>query len=101
MTKPQHMEALDRANVVRLKRAEIGRDIKEGKLKVSDVLEHWAVQTMFVWDLLSRQKRWGSRKDGHTSGRRVTNLLRLCGIGETRQVKDLTARQKTELSKYV
>ena len=45
--------ALRRGNAIRLARAEIRRALKRGRIDIRDALEHPAVQTMPVYELLA------------------------------------------------
>src|SRR3954471_13796305 len=58
---PQHLQALHRANQVRLARADLKRRVAEGHVSASEiVLECPAeVEGMAVADLLMSQRRWG------------------------------------------
>lgn len=89
----QHMEALEKANTVRLERAQIKRDIRDGKCTVIDVLEGkpFVCDTMTVMELLCSQRRWAAkrtRKFLHT----ITPYL-----NENRQLKCLTPRERNVL----
>lgn len=88
---PQHLEALDRANEVRLARAELKREIKSGARSVADLI-HPAnplpdfAEAMSVDQLLKAQRRWGTT--------RARSFLRGLGIGEKRLLSQLTTRQR-------
>src|SRR3954469_4888028 len=58
---PQHLRALQRANEVRLARAELKRRVAEGELTAADVVldSPWEAKSMTVSDLLMSQRRWG------------------------------------------
>ena len=87
----QRMEALDRANAVRSRRAQLKRDIAAGREQVSRVLARQpaCVETMRVRDLLLALPRWGQVK--------TNKVLHCCVISPTRTVSDLTARQRAAL----
>jgi hypothetical protein len=89
---PQHMQALQRANRVRLARAELKRQIATGEVTAADVVRAntWEVQTMAVAELLMSQRRWG-----HTRARRF-----LAGIpmAETKTIGSMTVRQRETLA---
>jgi hypothetical protein len=89
---PQHMQALQRANRVRLARAELKRQIAVGELTAADVVRSnsWEIQTMAVAELLMSQRRWG-----HTRARRF-----LAGIpmAETKTIGSMTIRQRDTLA---
>src|SRR5690242_2231902 len=58
---PQHMQALQRANKVRLARAELKRRIAAGEISAGEVILTcpWEADSMSVADLLMSQRRWG------------------------------------------
>ncbi|MGI8802244.1 MAG: hypothetical protein ACR2KV_08735 [Solirubrobacteraceae bacterium] len=89
---PQYMRALERANEVRLARAELKRRVAEGELRVADVVlaSPWETQSMAVADLLMSQRRWG-----RTRARRF-----LAGIpmSETKTIGSMTERQRLRLA---
>jgi len=89
---PQHMQALHRANRVRLARAELKRRIGLGELSAAEVVRanSWEVQTMAVAELLMSQRRWG-----HTRARR---FLAAIPMAETKTIGSMTVRQRETLS---
>lgn len=86
MSQPQHMEALERANTVRLGRADVKRKLIAREISLSEVLAHPDVQSARLRDVLAWQWKWGNM--------RVRNLLGALQISETRTVGELTDRQK-------
>ena len=84
----QCMEALDRANMIRLERARIKRQIHDGEATVADVLEAepYVCDSMTIHQLLTAQERWGDV--------RARKFLRHLQIAELRRVGDLTPRQR-------
>jgi hypothetical protein len=88
---PQYMRALQRANQVRLARAELKRRIATGELEVTDVLLDfpWEAEGMAVGDLLVSQHRWG-----HTRCRRFLAQL---PMSEQKTIGSLTDRQRQTL----
>ena len=58
---PQYMRALERANQVRLARAELKRRVASGEIEVAEVILDcpWEADSMAVADLLMSQRRWG------------------------------------------
>ncbi len=91
-TDPQRLRALERANAIRLARAELKRRIAEGDISVAEVLleppphaTSWA-----VWDLLISQRRWGTS--------RCRKFLWKNHINETKQIGALTERQRRLLA---
>ena len=89
---PQHMQALQRANKVRLARAELKRQVAAGEISASEVILEcpWEAASMSVADLLMSQRRWG-----HT---RCRNFLAGVPMSETKTVGSMTQRQRHALS---
>jgi hypothetical protein len=89
---PQHMQALQRANKVRLAQAELKRRIAAGEINASEVILTcpWEADSMSVADLLMSQRRWG-----HT---RCRNFLAGVPMSETKTVGSMTQRQRHALS---
>jgi hypothetical protein len=89
---PQHMQALQRANKVRLARAELKRQVAAGEISASEVILEcpWEAASMTVADLLMSQRRWG-----HT---RCRNFLAGVPMSETKTVGSMTQRQRHALS---
>jgi hypothetical protein len=89
---PQHMRALQRANEVRLARAELKRSVTDGETTAAAVVLEcpWQVESMAVAELLMSQHRWG-----HTRARRF-----LAGIPmtETKTIGSMTERQRRSLA---
>ena len=85
---PQHLQALARANQVRLARAALKRAIAGGEVSVAEVVVEapWESKTMSISELLASQHRWG-----RTRSRKFLSAL---GLGENKRVKTLTARQR-------
>ncbi len=91
-TGPQRLQALERANAVRLKRAELKRRIADGRVSAADVILDlpWEATSWPVGELLTSQRRWGSI--------RAHKLLAGLHISETRPAGDLTERQRRVLA---
>lgn len=89
---PQHIEALARANRVRLTRAALKRSVAAGNVTAADVVRTcpWEAETMKLIELLTSQRRWG-----RTRARKLLNDLRL---REHKPLGDLTDRQRGELA---
>jgi hypothetical protein len=87
----QRMEALERANDTRSRRAQLKRDVKAGRQPVREVLldppEY--IETMKVWDLLLVMPKWGRVK--------VNKVLSQCRISPSKTVGGLSERQRREL----
>ncbi len=89
---PQRMRALERANEVRLARAELKRRIAHGDVSAADIIlacpgeaSSWS-----VGDLLLSQRRWGST--------RCRKFLMRNQINEKKKIGDLTDRQRRLLA---
>lgn len=89
---PQRMRALERANAVRLARAELKRQIAHGRLSAADVILElpWEATSWSVGELLMSQRRWGSN--------RTHKLLSGLQISENRHLGKLTERQRRVLA---
>lgn len=89
---PQHMRALERANTVRLARAELKRAIARGDLDASDVVREcpWETESMTISELLTSQRRWGRT--------RARKFLLPLSLNENKQLGTLTSRQRRLLS---
>jgi len=89
---PQHLQALQRANRVRLARAELKRRIAEGEVTAADVIltSPWEASSMAIGDVLMSQRRWG--------GTRCRKFLAMFRISETKTVGSLTERQRHALA---
>jgi len=89
---PQHMQALARANEVRLARAELKRRVMEGHTTAADVILDlpWEAESMAVAELLMSQHRWG-----HTRARR---FLATIPMTETKTIGSMTDRQRYSLA---
>ena len=89
---PQHLRALNRANEVRLARAQLKRRVALGEITAGDVIldSPWEADSMAVADLLMSQRRWG-----HQRCRRV---LAQIPVSETKTVGSLTERQRLALA---
>jgi hypothetical protein len=84
----QCMQALARANQVRLARAELKRQIGAGHRAVTDVISEspWEADSMSLSELLCSQRRWGRA--------RSRKLLSSTALGEAKKVGSLTERQR-------
>ena len=85
---PQHLQALERANAVRLARAELKRRIAAGEICAADVIMRspWEAESMTVADLLTSQRRWGQT--------RCRRFLQSIPISESKTVGSMTERQR-------
>jgi hypothetical protein len=91
MKKPQHMQALDRANEVRLARARLKREVGRGEREAADVIEEAPpeTETMTIAELLTSQRRWGRT--------RARKFLTPMALNENKRLGDLTFRQRKML----
>ncbi len=89
---PQHMQALARANRVRLARAELKRSIGRGEADVAEVIRDcpWETESMTLSELLTSQRRWGRT--------RARKLLQGLALSENKRLGTLTPRQRAILS---
>ena len=85
---PQHMEALARANRVRLARAELKRSIARGDIDASAVVREcpWETESMTIAELLTSQRRWGRT--------RARKFLLGVSLSENKRLGTLTSRQR-------
>jgi hypothetical protein len=90
--RPQHMQALQRANEVRLARAELKRQVGEGAIAVDEVILTcpWEAASMTIAELLTSQRRWGTT--------RCRKFLAAIGMPETKTVGSMTERQRSLLA---
>lgn len=97
--KPQNMQALDRAQDIRLNRARIKERVGQGLEKVSDLLDgphapYYYLITCPLEYLLKSQPRWG--------GAKVANLCSAAGIRrENMHIGELTDRQVKAAADYL
>lgn len=89
---PQHMQALARANRVRLARAELKRSIARGDIEAADVIRDcpWETESMTLAELLTSQRRWGRT--------RARKFLLGLSLSENKRLGTLTERQRALLS---
>lgn len=89
---PQHMRALERANQVRLARAELKRRVASGETGVAEVILDcpWEANSMAVADLLMSQRRWGQT--------RCRKFLAQIPMSEQKTVGSMTERQRRTLA---
>jgi hypothetical protein len=88
----QHMRALERANEVRLARAELKRRVAFGKIDVAEVILKcpWEADSMAVADLLVSQRRWGQT--------RCHKFLAQLPMSGQKTVGSMTDRQRRALA---
>ncbi len=87
----QRMEALKRANDIRVRRAQLKKDLKEGRVHIEAILldppEY--VSTAKVFDMLMAVPKFGRVK--------AARLLNQCRISQSKTVGGLSDRQRAEL----
>jgi hypothetical protein len=86
------MRALERANQVRLARAELKREVATGEIAVAEVILRcpWEADSMAVADLLMSQRRWGQS--------RCRKFLAQIPMSEKKTVGSMTERQRRTLA---
>jgi len=89
---PQHMQALEHANRVRLARAELKREIGRGEVAAATVIRDcpWETESMTLAELLTSQRRWGRT--------RARKFLLALAMSENKRLGTLTDRQRLLLS---
>jgi S13-like protein len=87
----QRMEALQRANNIRSRRAQLKRDLKAGRTPIHELLLDPPdyVQTAKVFDLLLAVPKYGRVK--------VNKILGQCRISPSKTLGGLSERQRGEL----
>jgi hypothetical protein len=85
------MEALKRANDIRVRRAKLKKDLKDGRVRVEEILgdppEY--VETAKVFDILLAVPKFGRVK--------AARFLNQCRISQSKTVGGLSERQRAEL----
>jgi hypothetical protein len=86
------MQALARANRVRLARAELKRSIARGDTDASEVVREcpWETESMTLAELLTSQRRWGRT--------RARKFLLGVALNENKRLGTLTPRQRALLA---
>ena len=87
----QRMEALKRANDIRVKRAQLKKDLKSGAVSIEQILAEppQYVSTAKVFDMLMAVPKFGRVK--------AARLLNQCRISQSKTVGGLSERQRAEL----
>lgn len=87
----QRMDALQRANEIRTRRAQLKRDLKAGRVSIHTLLldppEY--VETAKVFDMLLAVPKYGRVK--------ANKVLSTCRISPSKTIGGLSERQRTEL----
>jgi hypothetical protein len=86
------MRALERANKVRLARAELKRAVAVGDADAAEVILNcpWEAASMAVADLLMSQRRWGRT--------RCRKFLASIQMSENKTIGSMTERQRRTLA---
>jgi hypothetical protein len=89
---PQYMRALERANEVRLARADLKRRIAVGEIGAAEVILEcpWEARSMAIVDLLMSQRRWGQT--------RCRKFLAQIPMPEKKTIGSMTDRQRRTLA---
>jgi hypothetical protein len=92
---PQHLRALERANAVRLARAELKRRVATGETTAAEVVLECPgeASSMELSDLLMSQRRWGRA--------RCKRVLLTVGLPENKHIGTLTPRQRRLLAEQL
>jgi hypothetical protein len=87
----QRMEALKRANDIRVRRARLKKDLKDGRVRVETILGNPPeyVETAKVFDILLAVPKFGRVK--------AARFLNQCRISQSKTVGGLSERQRAEL----
>ena len=88
----QRRDALERANIVRIRRSQLKRDIKAGRVNVIALLANPPeyVETMKVFDLLLAVPTVATVK--------ANKILTQCRVSPSKTVGGLSVRQRAELA---
>src|ERR1700757_1289394 len=91
----QRMEALQRANDIRSRRAQLKRDLKAGRQPIDELLLRPPdyLETAKVFDLLLAVPKYGRVK--------VNKILTQCKISPSKTVGGLSERQRRELVAFM
>jgi hypothetical protein len=87
----QRMDALRRANEIRVRRAQLKKDLKAGNVHIEEILRRPPdyVETAKVFDMLMAVPKFGRVK--------AARFLNQCRISQSKTVGGLSDRQRTEL----
>ena len=87
----QRMEALQRANEIRTRRASLKRDLKAGRISIHLLLMEPPdyIETAKVFDMLLAVPKYGRVK--------VNKVLQVCRISPSKTIGGLSERQRAEL----
>jgi hypothetical protein len=87
----QRMDALRRANEIRVRRAQLKKDLKSGSAQIEQILRNPPVyvETAKVFDMLMAVPKFGRVK--------AARFLNQCRISQSKTVGGLSERQRAEL----
>jgi len=87
----QRMDALQRANEIRTRRAQLKKDLKGGRVSIHTLLTEPPeyVETAKVFDMLLAVPKYGRVK--------ANKVLQQCRISPSKTIGGLSERQRTEL----
>ena len=87
----QRMDALQRANEIRTRRAQLKRDLKGGRVSIHELLLNPPdyLETAKVFDMLLAVPKYGRVK--------VNKILVTCRISPSKTIGGLSERQRNEL----
>src|SRR5919204_4049412 len=87
----QRMDALQKANVIRTRRAQLKRDLKAGRVSIHTLLLEPPdyLETAKVFDMLLAVPKYGRVK--------VNKILAHCRIAPSKTIGGLSERQRAEL----
>jgi hypothetical protein len=85
------MDALQRANAIRTRRAQLKKDLKAGRVSIHALLREPPeyLETAKVFDMLLAVPKYGRVK--------ANKVLQLCRISPSKTIGGLSERQRTEL----
>lgn len=88
----QCLQALERANAVRLARADLKRRVAAAEVRAGDVVldAPWEAASMTISDLLTSQRRWGTT--------RCRKFLQGIPMSENKTIGSMTERQRTAVA---
>jgi len=91
----QRLDALNRANIVRVRRATLKKDLKAGRVVVVDLIAEPPeyIDTMKLFDLVLATPKYGRVK--------VNKILTQCRISPSKTVGGLSERQRDELVRLI
>lgn len=87
----QRLDALERANEVRTKRATLKRNVKAGRVTIHSILMNPPkyVETMKLMDLMLQVPKYGRVK--------VNKIMTTCRVSPSKSIGGLSQRQRDEI----